>query len=117
MDSQRLNDWIQTATGIAIVVGLILVIVELQQGRDTVRSQLTSDGFAQIDQLRTSILGEEAATVIAKSCYSPHDLTSTDLVILDNYYSSIIGRNFRMKRLDDRGGFYSEDDWKESGSG
>jgi hypothetical protein len=117
MDSQNLNNWIQTATGIAVVVGLILVIVELKQGRDAIRSQLSSEGFTQIEQFRTSMLGEQAAEVIARACYSPNELTPTDLVVLDNYYSSVIGRNYRMKRLADRGGFYSEDDWKAGGSG
>jgi len=47
MDSQRIIDWIQITTGVAIVLGLALVGVELTQSRDVAEAQLSSDGLNQ----------------------------------------------------------------------
>jgi hypothetical protein len=47
MDSQRVIDWIQITTGVALVLGLGLVGVELAQSRDVAEAQLNSDGFNQ----------------------------------------------------------------------
>ncbi len=111
MDTETINSWVQTITGIAIVFGLVLVILELQQNRDAVRSQLSSDGFQIYTDFGTAVLGENAAEVIAKACESPTELTAPDLVILDFFYSELERRTLRLKTLEERGGFYG-DEWK-----
>jgi hypothetical protein len=117
MVSARFNNLIQSITSIAIVVGLVLVILELQQNHESVMSQLSSDGFAQVNQTSSAMLGERPAEVIAKSCISPLDLTVADLVVLDNYYGGLIDRTYRMKFLSERGSFYTEEDWRSMRGG
>lgn len=111
MGTETINTWVQTITGIAIVVGLVLVVLELQQNRDAVRSQLSNDAFQIYTDFGTAVLGENAAEVIAKACESPTELSAADLVILDFFYSELERRTLRLKVLEDRGGFYG-DEWK-----
>ena len=113
MNSDKLNTWIQLVTGLAIVVGLGLVIWELKQGRDAAKSQLSSDGYLLISQTNVAMLGEDPAAVLAKACNSPDELTTSELILLDNYYYEVLNRITRLVTLSERGSFYTDDYWKD----
>ena len=114
MESQTVSNWIQVVTGIAVLIGLGLVVWELQQSRDATLSQLSSDYWNFASQERSAIFGENAANVLAKACNEPTELTESDLVILEQYYEGFIMRIDRMMRLRDRGDFYGRDQWREA---
>jgi hypothetical protein len=114
MDSGKLNNWIQSITGIAVVIGIGLVILELQQNREATMSQLSSEAFQMISQFHTSVLGDQPAEALAKACEQPKELTTEELVVLDHYYSDLVFRTTRVRRLGQRGGFYGEDEWKNN---
>jgi len=67
MDAQKLNTWVQVVTSLAIVIGLALVILELQQSREIARAQISSDSFALGAVHNTAMFGEQAAAVKAKA--------------------------------------------------
>ena len=117
MDSRRLNDSIQLATGIAIVLGLALVLWELNQSREATKSQLTSDGWGQIGQQNASIVGERLASVIAKACDQPDALTTTDLVVLEAHIEEQVNAIWRISSLMKRGSFYDESDLQKNVGG
>ena len=108
MNTERLNNWVQTTTGIAIVIGLVLVIWELRQNREATQSQLTSEYWSMSSQMQATVMGEDAAIALAKACDNPQSLTKADLVILDHYYLALINRMDRLASLQDRGSFYSD---------
>ena len=95
-----------------MVIGIGLVIWELQQSREATRSQLTSDSFQISAQLKAASLGDESAVALAKSCFSPEALTDAEYMILQNYYDVLIGSVSRTKYLS-TGTFYDEDLWRE----
>lgn len=113
VNSEKLNNWAQTITGLAIVIGLVLVVWELQQNRDATLSQLSSEYWHFASQERAAIFGEDAANVLAKACHEPADLTESDLIVLEQYYEGFIARIDRMRMLRNRGGFYGTDQWRE----
>ena len=45
MNAQAIANWVQIITSVAVLVGLGLVVFELNQTRTLVKTQLTSDGF------------------------------------------------------------------------
>lgn len=114
MDAQKLNAWIQSVTGIAIVLGLVLVVWELQQNREATRSQLSTEGWHMMNQFHSSMLGEAPAAVLARSCDAPEALTTADFIVLDHYFSELLNhRIIRLKHLSERGSsFFSSDYWK-----
>ena len=114
MNSEKLNNWVQTITGLAIVIGLILVVWELQQNQDATLSQLSSEYWHFASQERAAIFGEDAANVLAKACHEPANLTESDLIILEQYYEGFIARISRLMILRDRGGFYGRNQWREA---
>lgn len=62
METRKIANWVQIATGFGVLIGLGLVVWELQQSRAVATAQLTSDGFAHFHQLNISRMGESPAT-------------------------------------------------------
>ena len=103
--NNRTLDIVQIVTGLAVVVGLGLVVWELQLSRTLVRAQIGSDHFAEQFANRRTLLGENPVRAIVKSCTSPRDLTAEErriaLAHLDLSYDLIS----RMRILNEVGEF------------
>ncbi len=112
MKSATISNWIQTITGVGIVLGLGLVIWELQQSHEAASSELSSGYFELQNQGLTAVMGDNAAEAIAKSCENPEALNYAELVVLENYYIDLINSIERTKVLADRGRFYSDEVWR-----
>lgn len=100
MDNNKLFNIMQVATGIALLVGLVLVFVELRQAKELTLAELSSQGYAEgLAEFRT-IMGENSAAVIAKSCIAPESLTPEEMVILSAYYSGRVAQVSRLRVLE-----------------
>jgi hypothetical protein len=89
------------------------VILEMQQNREAVQSQLTTEGFHMLNQNYLALLGESPAEVLAKACDDPSSLSTADLIILDSYFENIVlSRVSRLYWMTIRGSFVSEEYWK-----
>ena len=90
MESQKLANWVQIVTGVALLAGIGLVILEMQHSQRLAQAQLEAGYFDQaIDQNRAE-LGDNPASVLEKSCISPQELTMEErtiaLAALDHRY-------------------------------
>jgi hypothetical protein len=114
MESRKLSNSIQVITAVFVLIGLGLVVWELQQVKTLTRAQLTSESVATHISIFTSMLGEEAASVLAKACLNPEELTLQEAVILDNYYLANANLLARLILQTDRDGVYPEGSWRDS---
>lgn len=105
MKSDRFFSWIQFVTSFAVVVGLILVIFELQQNREATMSQLSSDYYQILVQHNSAAFGENLADSLAKACNDPEGLTHAEHIVLEAYYSQLISGVQRLYYLSQRGSF------------
>jgi hypothetical protein len=80
MNNKNIVDWIQILTGVAVLVGLILVIWELQQTRELARAELASDGWGEMMASSRSEMGETFAATRAKACFAPTQLTDSEIL-------------------------------------
>jgi hypothetical protein len=104
MDSQKTGNWIQVITGVAVLVGLGLVIWELQQTRDLVRAQLVSDErLAAIDK-RLAIMGENPAPIIVKGCLAPSTLTAEEFLVYVQYLQIQTNEDERKRIIEEVSG-------------
>lgn len=110
---RNVDRWIQIATVVAVVVGLGLVIWELQQVKTLARAQLTSDSIAMNNDIRTAILGEQASHVIAKACLHPESLQPSETVVLHHFYLAQANLLARLAIHTDRDGVYPAGYWQE----
>ena len=90
MDSQELANWIQIITGVAVVVGLALVMWELQQSQEIARAQLAADGWAEPMALSRAQLSEDFAVTRSKACLHPSDLTDAELLEMALYHETLL---------------------------
>ena len=112
MNSQRIVDWIQVITGVALVLGLALVGVELTQSRDVAEAQLSNEGVNQHLQSMLALMGENPADSLVNACHDPQALSDNELVVLDAYYGSLITAVNRYYRIEKKTGL-SNGRWTE----
>ncbi len=84
MDSDRLNRWLQLIASFGLLVGIVLVIVQIQQASDLARAQLRSDIEFADQQQELSMLGENPAEAWAKSILAPQTLSPGEVKIIEN---------------------------------
>jgi len=110
MQSDKLMAWVQIVTGLTVILGLGLVVWELQQSRSVARAELASAGADLVAQKYVADLGENPARTYAKACEDPQSLTNEELSILDAAYEFAMVRATRGYRIHQRTGLYEE--WK-----
>ncbi len=100
MNNNNLFNLIQLITGFALLIGLVLVFVELRQAKELSLAELTSEGYAEAMADYRTLMGENPAPTIAKSCFSPETLEPEDHIVLTAYYSSQIAQISRLRVLE-----------------
>ena len=58
MNSQQVANLVQIATGIALLIGLLLVLYELNQAKSLTLAELTSQGYSEVMDDNRTIMGE-----------------------------------------------------------
>lgn len=111
MDSQKISLWVQFLTGLAVLVGLALVIWELQQARELARAQLASDGWNEIMATARSSLSETFAVARHKSCVSPNELSDSEIQEMLSYFHILRSEAVRMRGYSNIGSY--EVAWRE----
>jgi hypothetical protein len=107
MDSDRLNRWLTLGANLGVLVGILLLIVELNQNRESIRAQTRND------------LAQGAMSVISLAIENPHiadalirsnngeDITPTEAFMLDSR-AEVIFRYFENVHYQYRIGTYDE---------
>lgn len=99
------KEWLQILSNLALLVGIGLVIFEMQQNQTLVRAQLASDGISDRMELATSLIGETPNEVLAKACFSPGELTEEDKLELRRIMRAHILIAIRSRILEGIGNF------------
>jgi hypothetical protein len=85
MDIKKIGPWLQIAGNLAVLAGIALLAVEINQNSLLVRAQLESEmnaGWIDIDASKQS---ETFAETLATAIDAPEELTTTQMVELDGY--------------------------------
>ena len=85
-------DWPKLLSNIAIIIGLVLVIYELNQSRDLAMFQIQVDDFIAVQNFHNSLLGENPGAAIVKAKESSQDLSAEEAFVVDNFLDSIMAR-------------------------
>ena len=114
MDTEKLSHWVQIVSGIALVAGLALVLIEMRQTKQLVRTQLIAESEALGLSRNLTLLGENPARALAKTCDSDSEMSREEALVLNHLYYSHLYTVFRAYEVDTRGGFEDEY-WKAIG--
>ena len=83
MQTVRLNQWLSIGANFGVLIGIILLIIELDQNSDLARLQLEDNRRTTFQQGEFAIYGERPADVWAKSVMDPASLSVSEIRILD----------------------------------
>ena len=100
MQTVRLNQWLSVGANFGVLIGIILLIVELDQNSDLARLQLEDNRRTTFQQGEFAIYGERAAEVWAKSIMDPASLSVSEIRIMDAYLSSNLNRSNAVHDLE-----------------
>ena len=110
ISNQEVGRWLQIASNIGILGGLILVGFQLHQNGEILKTQVMSDESRRVVEQEWLLVGEEGARVWAKSMERPNDLDLQERRIMDSILWTGL-ENFRhTHRLSTQG--LVDIDWK-----
>jgi hypothetical protein len=110
IDNQEVGRWLQIASNIGILGGLILVGFQLHQNSEILKTQVMTDESRRTVEQEWLLVGEEGARVWAKSIERPNDLDLQERRIMDSILWTGL-ENFRhTHRLSTQG--LVDIDWK-----
>lgn len=78
MDSDRLNRWLTLVANIGVFIGIILLIVELDQNRDMMRAQIRNELATEIVSLLSTTSYESDISSILVRGGKGEELTETE---------------------------------------
>ena len=105
MNAQAIANWVQIITSVAVLVGLGLVVFELNQTRTLVKTQLTSDGFIIGVQQELALLGDNPGEALTRACMEPETLTPQDVLLLDRLHRGTMSQVERVRVMQQIAGF------------
>ena len=113
MNSENLARWMSTVANIAVLAGLVLVAVQINQNSSLARTALINDGNVVSNQIWANLMGENPGQIIARAIECPEKMTYGDFMAVDAFLFSNINMLYRDFQLAQEGIFTSSD-WKSS---
>ena len=87
----------QLLTNVAVVVGIVLLIYELNQSRDLTRAQVVDAAYGAAISRNLALLGESPERAIATSVFRPEEITESEAIVLSQFYTSLMVSWLRVK--------------------
>lgn len=93
----------QTVSAVAIVIGVILVVAEMRQNSNLMRTQLINEVYSDHFAYLRQVMGENPSPTLIKACFHPEDLTEAEFSVasaaMDYRYDTVA----RTKRIEESG--------------
>ena len=113
MDSSKVGTWLQVGANIGILVGLVLVILQMQQNESLLEAQLRFSYHDRNMVFETAMLGEEPAAVWAKMHSQPADLSLYEQRVAEAILYSAVDSWRSLYNLHEEG-LMTDQEWKEA---
>jgi len=84
------SNWFQIISNVAIIVGLGLVIYELNQSKQFIHAQLSNEQMTRISDRQLTMMGEDPRDALARAALDPSNLDEKDAVTLDALYTDVM---------------------------
>ncbi len=89
------QSWLSIAANIGIVAGLVLVAFQINQESEIAGTTLQSEYFSNSIDFYQTLVGEDAASSLARAINEPQLLSDRDHVVLFNLYMAEFGKTMR----------------------
>jgi hypothetical protein len=109
--SSKLNERLQTAAAISIVVSLLLVGVQLKQNSALLKTQLLYEESNRMTAIESRYIGENPSAVWAKSIEDPESLTLAEQRVVEALLWTVT-EQWRATRMLAELGLLEEAEWR-----
>ena len=109
METNRLNHYLQVVGGIAVIIGLALVVTELRQTANLTRAELASGTRDNINIILAQVSSGDFSATYAKMLEDPDALTTAEMLEIDAFLYQVVGVFHREASLKSRG-IFEEDE-------
>jgi hypothetical protein len=100
---EKINQWLLLVSHAAIVGGLVLVAVQINQEMNVAEVQMFNEATSSRIAQEMTMMGENPASTIAKSLTAPDSLTLAELRVLDAYFIAGVNEIRRTQVLEREG--------------
>ncbi len=99
MTTTKVNSWLSLGANIGVVIGLVLVAYQINQEAELTKIQLFSEATSSRKEFNQAMMGNDPMEVVAKSIERPHELTLSELHVMDMYFISALNELRRLEFL------------------
>ncbi|MFT5843822.1 MAG: hypothetical protein ACI80L_002624 [Pseudohongiellaceae bacterium] len=99
MITDKLTRWLTLLANLAVLAGIILVAIQIQQNTDITKAQMANEYYLLDAQLELAMMGDSPAQSFQKAVYSPDELNEEDAVILDRYFNFAFVQLRRIRKM------------------
>ena len=91
MNLEKTSHWITILGNAGLLIGVALVIFQINQNSQLVREQLSQARWTDDLNLHLAMMGENPAAAVAKAIENPSALSVEDSRVLEAYDSGLLG--------------------------
>jgi hypothetical protein len=111
MDSDRLNKWMSVGANAGVLIGLALVIMQLNQNETLLRVQIMNQYYDSYIAADSAFAGDNVAEIFEKSMIEPENLSFADMRALESQTFSPMLRWINLYRLSESG-IIDDSEWR-----
>lgn len=115
MNLEHASHYVQIISGVVLVIGVGLVVLELQQTRRLAEAQLESESWDGVINRVIAQMGEDVPSTLAKAC-TGQKITERDAVVLVSRFQIALNHIARSRLVESLAGFEGER-WKQRAFG
>ena len=110
MDSDRINRWLTLGANVGVLVGIILLIVELDQNREMMRAQTRNEISVQVVDLLSQVATSDELSILLLRSQSGEPLSDQETIQFQNRSRAML-RYFENVHYQYRQGMYDEQEF------
>ena len=106
MKKEKLNEWLAIAANFGVIVGIVFLVVELNQSTKASEAAATDSVTSGYIELSLPIITDtQVARMFALGLYQPEVLTDEEAVQFAMWLRQMVNQHSRIRELTDRGLF------------
>ena len=109
MQLEKTSHWLMIIGNFGLLVGVILVVIQINQNSELTREQLNYAVWTDRMNLQLAMMGENPAAAVAKAIEAPSELTVEEAKVLDAIYTHWAILEVRSVMTRERGMAIEED--------
>lgn len=103
MKLESLNGWLTLGANVGVLIGIVLILAELNQSRQLAQAQFELDVDQAYRAAEIAMMESALSDAWARSIENPSELTVSEIRSLDGFYATIVNRWRNTFVLEQRG--------------